>query len=42
MTKRNYLIFGILIGITAIAMVAYVDWMIAVGVFLAIWGNNIE
>lgn len=36
-------IIGTMLGITGIALVAWdAGWLSALGVFLAIWGNNAE
>ena len=33
---------GLIIGIIGISLLIYVDWKIAVGVFLVIWADNIS
>jgi hypothetical protein len=33
---------GAVLGIVGTALVAFVDWRLAVGVFLMIWANNVQ
>lgn len=33
---------GLLIGVLGVAILCLVDWRIAVGVFLLMWGDNVS
>lgn len=33
---------GIVVGIIGLVLIASQNWLIAMGVFLAMWGNNLE
>lgn len=41
-THLTYLLFGLVISVIGFCLMFYVDWRIAVGVFLFTWGNNIK
>jgi len=33
---------GGIVGVIGLCLVAYHNWVIAIGVFIAMWGNNLE
>ena len=42
MNSGKPLWFGAVIGLAGFALLLHADWRVAVGVFLALWGNNVQ
>jgi len=45
MDKKSLLfmgIFGLIILVAGLLLLVYTNWKIALGVFLVLWGNNID